>query len=148
MSCSCGPSPWPPLTRPSGTLSRVGDGGGTGRGAAGFIARPILERCVGVVGRGGPHRFTQLGHGVFELRVDIAPFTHARVGQEMLPAEPAHPALGFERFERVVVGLPDPEKRQKIRARLVEASMGSGGRFLSIRWALAGVLDAEAGGND
>jgi hypothetical protein len=51
---------------------------------------------------------------VLELRVNIHPLTHARVGKEMRATKPPHLALRFQALEFIVIRVPDTEQAQKI----------------------------------
>jgi hypothetical protein len=79
--------------------------------------------------------------------VNIPPFAHADVGEEMVMAEPAHPALRHH-FELVVKCLPDVQQREEIGVRVREAPVRRVRLRLLVERPLARILDAEPCSND
>src|SRR6266496_2374842 len=85
---------------------------------------------------------------VVQLRVEILPLAHPRVGKELLPAKLPARVLGAELVPLVVDGVPDVEQREEVRLWVVELLVRGGSGLLLIERAFSRVLDAQSGRDD
>ena len=80
--------------------------------------------------------------------MQVLPFAHAQVREEVLPAELPPGALGAQRFPLVVHPIPKSEQRQEVGLRMHEAAVRFVGCLALVEWALAGILNAQARSDD
>ena len=86
--------------------------------------------------------------GPLQLPMQVLPFAHAEVGEEVLAAEFPPCALGSQRFPLIMHPVPKTQQRQEIRLRVHETAVGLVGRLALVERAFARVLDAQASSDD
>ena len=121
------------------------------RGISPFLQSDIAEQpgeqrpmdgavAFGLFRAGRRHRPPQLLERLGELRLDVAPLAHARVGKEILAADPPQAAFSLQ--------LPKLQEAQKIRSLVGKPGVALVGRGGALERALARVPDRERGGDD
>ena len=82
-----------------------------------------------------------------QLALDITPFPHPRIAEEMRFAPPTHLRLR-QSFKLVVQRFPNREQREEIRLLMSEPTMSRIGRRLLIERSLPRILHAESRRDD
>ncbi len=82
-----------------------------------------------------------------QLRMDIAPFPQAQVGEELAPAVFLQFPVRFLMFNRILKPFPDLEIAEEFRAVVGKFLMGVVCGVLSIHWTVSWILDGQCGGN-
>src|SRR5207245_10332788 len=90
----------------------------------------------------------ELHDQLLQLRVDVAPLTHAIEGEEMLPAGLVQPAAGFPLRERFLEKIPELDPGKEIGLLVVEAFLRLVGGGSALARPLAWVLHRESRGDD
>jgi hypothetical protein len=90
----------------------------------------------------------EIFQGPLQLPMQVLPFAHAEVGEEVLAAEFPPCALGSQRFPLIMHPVPKTQQRQEIRLRVHETAVGLVGRLALVERAFARVLDSQASSDD
>src|SRR3954467_8758852 len=85
---------------------------------------------------------------IVKLGIEVLPFAHAEIRKKMFAAEFPALVLGAQGFPLVVDRVPNVKQREEIGSGIIETPVGGHGCILFVQRSLAGILNAETGGND